>query len=222
MKKVIFFVLILANFMSFGQLLNIPAIGNEILRESRYSEIEGSPYWNSDWKPAVIFDHGGREYTNKLIKYDEYKDQLELNQDGQILLLNSALYPKFRISTVVGSSEAQLTHLFQTGFKVDGYKASQYFEVLFQGSYAFLKKAKVSFIDQTVNSYGTSTRVKKFTKEVKYFLVNSQGLTNEFKLKKKSFLEILGVDRMKAEKYIDENKVKINSEDDIIEVLKNI
>lgn len=222
MKHLIFFVLTFSSFVTFGQLLNIPAIGNEVMRESRYSDIEGSPYWNTDWRSGNIFDQAGKEYPNKLIKYDEFKDQLELNQDGQVLLLNTALYPKFKISIFNGETTTQTIHLFQTGFKVAGYKESQYFEVLFQGAYIFLKKSKVSFIDETVNSYGTSTRIKKFTKDMKYFLVNSQGLSFEFKLKKKSLLDILGVDGMKAEKYINENKVKINTEDDIIEVLKNI
>lgn len=206
----------------FGQLMNIPTIGNEVLRETRYSDVEGSPYLFSEWKTGVIFDNAGREYPNRLIKYDEYKDQLELNQDGSVLLLNSGLYPKFSISFLKEGSDKFFTKVFKTGYKVEGYKPSQYFEVLYEGSSIFLKKAKINYIDETVNSYGTSTRIKRFTTDTRYFIIDSSGTSTEIKLKKSSLLEALKQDRVKAEKYIDGNKVKVKSEQDVIEILSSL
>lgn len=221
-KHFLLAVLLLPSNICFGQLLNIPTIGNEIMRESRYSDIEGSPYLFDAWRAGTIFDNAGREYANRSIKYDAYKDQLELNQEGSVLLLNSGLYPKFLISSTKDGTDAIVFRVFKTGYKIEGYNANQYFEVLFEGANVLLRKIKISFIDQTVNSYGTSTRVKRFTTDVKYFIVNSGGKSSEIKLKKSSLIDALGQEGTKATNYIEQNKLKIKSELDVIEVLRNL
>lgn len=207
---------------TYAQLLNIPTIGNEVIRENRYSDVEGSPYLYNSWRSASIIDNIGKEYQNKSIKYDCYKDVIELNQDGNILVLNSQIYPKFEISFIADENNKIVKRIFKSGYKVNGYKEGAYFEVLYEGLFSFVKKIKIEFVDETVNSYGTSTRIKRFLSSEKYFLIDQAGISKELKLKRSSLLEALGSSSNNALKYINENKIKVKGESDVIEILNHL
>ena len=81
-----------------GQLTNIQGLDNVVIRTKKYEDIKGSAYLYPIWNSGTLTDKNGKVYSNLLLKYDSYKDQVELNQDGQIMEVGALNYPKFTLS----------------------------------------------------------------------------------------------------------------------------
>lgn len=207
---------------AYCQLLNIPAVGNEIMKESKYVDIEGSPYFYGGWKSGSITDKNGKTYEGQLIRYDTYKDVIELNQEGKILALSNLIYVKFDLLFVEENSSTVTHRLFRSGFSVPKYSEKDYFEVVYEGVHTVLKKIKTEFLEDNVSSYGSNRTVKKFVTDQRYFLLTNSGDAKEFKVSKKSFLEALGKDKEAASKFMESSKIKIKSEAEIKLVLMSL
>lgn len=198
-----------------AQIANIPGAGNEVIRTKKYSDVEGSPYLYNDWKAGTITDKDGKIYSNVLLKYDAYKDVLEINQDGSILQLNTQQYPIFSLSFADGSNNKVIKHLFVAGIdQVQGYSPKVYFEILSNAKLRVVKKYDIKFIDEVVSSYGTASAKKRFQRNEKYFVI-ADGVATEFKLNNKSFLTACGKKRSELEKIVEERKIKIKNEADL-------
>lgn len=222
MKSKAFFLFLFIGITSeaISQLSNIPTLSNEVIREKKYTDIVGSAYLYNDWKSGTIVDQSGKIYTNVQIKYDAYKDVVELNQDGKILILNKSIYKKFLLEFVEPGSNTIIKHEFSSNFgEATGNNGSnQYYEVLVDGDIKFVKKYEIRFINEVVNNYGTAAEVKRFQRSEVYYLSFS-GKTSEIKMSSKS---ILSVDFLPSDfkKYLIDNKVKIKNQQDLIIALK--
>jgi len=223
MKSIVFFVMFLisSNF-ALSQLLNIPRLGNEVMRENKYVDYEGSPYLYPSWKPGIITDKTGKTYDNQQLKYNSYKDQVEINQEGNQIVLNSSLYYKFVFILIDENSNKTMHRVFQSGYKIDNYTEKDYFEVLYDGSVKFLKKVKTEFMEENVNSYGSGGQIKRFLTKERYFIINRAGVASELRINKKSLIEAMGDDKESVARYIENNKVKVKSEIDILFILRQL
>jgi hypothetical protein len=56
------------------------------LTDKSYNEIEGSPYYTKDFIKSTIFFRDGN-YSNQLLRYDMFRDEMEFNKEGKILWL---------------------------------------------------------------------------------------------------------------------------------------
>jgi hypothetical protein len=218
------YLLILVLFVSLvsevnSQVSNIPTLSNEVLREKKYTDIEGSAYLYNDWKPGSVIDHSGKSYNNVQIKYDAHKDLVELNQDGKVMILNKSIYKKFVLEFVEGGSNNIVKHEFSSEFKgVEGEKSNQYFEVMLSGDISLIKKYDVKFINEVVNNYGTAAEIKRFQRKEIFYLVYAEK-ASEIKMSTKSILslELLPQD---FKNFLTDKKVKIKNEEDLITTLK--
>lgn len=213
------YVLSIISIGSLGQIANVPGIGSSILHEKKYTAVEGTPFLYLDWQPGSITDNTKKIYVNQLMKYDTYQDELQINQDGKVLALSDVFYTKFEFAFVEKESNASIRRTFQSGYKVPGFSEKNYFEVLYDGNYKFLKKTKTEFVEQNVSSYGRNSNDKKFITRESYYLIDKSGQSFECRLNKKSFLEILGEDKPRAETLMTNNKLKAKSESDFITIL---
>ena len=223
MKKA--FSLIILYFINgplFSQISNIPGFGNELMREKKYVDVEGSPYLYPTWKTGSVTDNTGKVYANQLIMYNSYDDVIEINQDGRTLILNNLFYTKCEFTFVEEVTNVQIHRIFQSGFSVAGYTNKNYFEVLFIGNYKFLKKTKTEYMDQNVSSYGSTSVSKKFITRESYIIIDKSEKSFECRLSKKSLLEALGSDKALAESYIAKTRKKVRSEADFIEILNSL
>lgn len=222
-KRLLFFIIFCFITGSlFSQISNIPGFGNEVIREKKYTDVEGSPYLFPDWKTGSITDHAGKVYPNQLIKYNSYEDVIEINQEGRTLVLNNLLYPKFEFIGMDEVTNLQIHRIFQSGFSVQGYAMANYFEVLFIGNYKFLKKTKTEYMDQNVSSYGSTSVSKRFITKESYIIIDKSEKSFECRLSKKSLLEALGKDKVLAESFIAKTRIKVKSEADFIEILSSL
>jgi len=220
--KSVYVILILSGIITLeakAQLSNIPTLSNEVLREKKYTDIEGSAYLYNDWKPGTIVDQSGKSYNNVQIKYDAHKDVIELNQDGKVMILNKSIYKKFILEFVEQGSNNVIKHEFSSEFgEPSGDKVNQYYEVLAEGNISLIKKYDIKFINEVVNNYGTAAEIKRFQRKEIFYLVYAANIF-EIKMSTKS---ILSLESLPSDfrKYLIANKIKIKNQQELVIALK--
>lgn len=200
---------------SFSQISNVLGLDNNVIRTKKYEDIKGSAYLYTDWSQGALTDKSGKTVSDLLVKYDAYKDQIEVSQDGQIVEIKALNYPQFYLEHTDASSGAKKRHVFSSNYQIPGFDKASYFEQLFAGKTQFLKKYKTVFTENNVSGYGTSGTQKSFQSSVLYFVVYKNE-SHEVKLNKKSFLQVFADQSAKVESYINSNGLKMKSEEDWI------
>ena len=183
-------------------------------------DIEGSPYY-SGWESGSVTDKDGKIYEGNGIRYNTYKDVIEVNRKGKILTLDNSVFVKFELLFVEGDSTKVTRKFFSSGFSIPKYSDKDYFEVLLDGDYKFLKKVKTEFLRDVVSPYG-GRGVRRYLNDQHYFIIDKSGHPHDMTIHEKSFLKALGTDREAAAEYIQFSEIKIKSEVDVINVLKHL
>jgi len=202
-----------------AQLSNIQGIDNVVIRTRKYDDIRGSAYLYPEWSAGTLTDKNGKAYANLQLKYDTYSDRIELNQDGQVLEINSVAYPQFTLSVVQPGSNSVVKHSFSTGYNVPGFSVNSYFDVLKEGGITVLKKFKTSFVEENVSSYGTAEQKKSFQTKALYFIVNEKKNVKETKLNRRSVLEVFPEKAQQIEDFLKKEKLKLKTENDLVKVI---
>lgn len=203
-----------------GQIANVQGMDNVVLRIKRYDDIKGSPYLYPSWTTGTLTDRDGKVYSNLLLKYDTYKDLVEMNQAGQVMEVSAMNYPKFTLMFIEPGSDKVINHSFSTGYGFEGFSKTSYFDLLIEGRISLLKKHKTSFIENNVSGYGTSDSQKSFQSKIVYFVINEGGSSKEIKANKKSVMDVFSGQSSRIEAFLNNNKKKIKSEDDLIEIIR--
>jgi hypothetical protein len=203
-----------------AQLSNIQGLDNVVIRTKKYEDIKGSAYLYTSWNSGTLTDRSGKVYSNLLLKYDSYKDQVELNQEGQVFEVSASMYPKFTLNYVEPTNNKVVKHLFSAAYNVEGFPKFSYFDLLFEGKFTLLRKYKTSFIEENVSGYGTSGAQKSFQSKILYFVINEDGVSKDIKPTKKSILEVFPEQTASIETYAKEQKMKLKSEADLIEIIR--
>ncbi len=121
-------------FFSKAQITNIQGLDNVVIRTKQYEDIKGSAYLYPTWNSGTLTDRSGKVYSNLLLKYDSYKDQVEINQEGKIMEVIAVTYPKFSLSFVESGTNNVIKHTFSSGYNVAGFPSTSYFDLLFDGT----------------------------------------------------------------------------------------
>jgi len=220
LKNALAFLLIISSVnWAKGQLSNVQGLDNVVVRTKKYEDIKGTAYLYPMWNAGTLTDKSGKVYSNLLLKYDTYKDQVEMNQDGQVFEISTVLYPKFTLSFVQPTTNNVIKHVFSAAYAVDGFPKMSYFELLFEGRLTLIKKYKTSFVEENVSGYGTGGVQKSFQSKTIYFVVED-GVTKEIKSNKKSVLEVFPEQSSVIETFLKEKKMKIKSETDLVQIIQ--
>lgn len=219
MRKIVFVavLVVFGNKLGVAQIGNVVNGSNEVLKTTRYTGIEGSPYLFDEWRNGSVESKEGKVVGNLSIKYDSYKDCIEIMKDGVPTTLSNEMYPKFTILT----NEGEL--LFKNGFsEVSDLTDKNYFEVLFEGSVTLLRKYQTKFVEQNVATYGSEGNTKKFENKKRYFFKKADAPAQEIKLNKGGLHKIIGdgENKKKVDAYIKENNLKVSNENSFILALE--
>jgi len=215
---VVFYVMVIG--YSYGQITNIQGLDNVVIRTKKYEDIKGSAYLYPSWAAGTLTDRNGKVYNDLLIKYDSYKDQVELNQEGKIFEVAASMYPKFTLNYVEPTTNNVIKHLFSAAYNIEGFPKTSYFDLLLEGNLILLRKFKTSFIEENVSGYGTSGAQKSFQSKTLYFVVDKDGISKEIKASKKSIFEVFPEQTPSLETFMKEKKIKGKTEADLIEIIK--
>lgn len=187
MKK-LYFLLCLISTCGYGQIGNALGNANEVIREKKYEEVDGSPYLFKSWLTGALIDNEGKVIPDLLIKYDTYKEKIEVNQDGKVMEITTSFYQGFVINEIDENSNEINKHKFIIETNFPGLKNPSFLELLTEGRYELLKKHTTYFLEENLNSYGSTIVVKRFQSKNAYYIKDTDRIV-EVKLSKASILE---------------------------------
>lgn len=173
---------------------------------------EGSAYYFEDWNTegTIYIKDKGRVKIKK-VNINLYDNTLEaIYNENSVFTFNSDNLLKIVINDKV----------FRT-FEVD--KKLKIFELFYNNGISVYRYYSVIYAKGSANPM-LSRKTNKFIKKAKYYLYRDDKLTM-VKMTKKSFAKLLHSDKVSQESilnHIKENKLSINKEDDLVQVLKFI
>lgn len=192
--------------------------GNNVLRETTYTQIEGSPYYFKDWKMGAVTDVSGKVTDKMMLRYDMYRDEVLYLQDGKSYAVAQEYARSFSFVVVNEQTSAIENATFKNGFTIEGYTKKNYFYVIYSGKAHYLKKFKTSYLEETVNNFGTNEQVKRFMQSEQEFFVAHDNTATQIK-NRKEILSLFGTlnDQMKG--YIKSNKLNVKNDNDLAKIL---
>ena len=173
--------------------------------------VEGSPYLPEEFIKGTVFIEGETPYA-AMMRYNAYQDEIQVKSAAGISSL-------FKRDYVWAEIDGQ-------SFRIESYKSRSgttkgYFVELNRGKVRLLKRIEREFKEgqPAVSSYGDDTP-PRFDEEVTYYLAREGSPAEEIRLRKKDVLEFLSSKEM--ESFVKENKLKLKSENEVIQVLTQI
>ena len=223
MKKIIFSIICLFSLQFSAQFnslvdngLGLPsdnAVFNKVKdpatsKNMSYDEIQGSPYFDKSFTPAMMAEN----YDSAPARYNSYDDRIEYRKDDKIFFL--PLENQFE--RVVFTSTNKIFVLLETN---DDYKG--YFLELINGENRLYKKIKTKFIESAPasNTYSTDKPAYFKTLAPFYYIETKNGFIKQPKNQKEFLNSYIGDDKDKILIFFKENKIKFDSEKDLIKLV---
>jgi len=221
MKQIIVLGFLCCAFTVQAQFISGAGAGNNVLRETQYTSVDGSPYYLNDWTSGSIRDKSGRLSENLMVRYDCYRDEVQFLKEGRNLVVEPALVSEFFIFVLDDGTKKVEKRIFKNGFTIEGCTKLNYLQVLYEGKIQFVKRVKVDYIEETVNNFGTNEIVKKFVRtEAEYLILN--GSANKISKGRKDILSYFKNISKEVNSYIKENKLSFKDDAELAIILKKI
>ncbi len=187
-----------------------------IVNNKKYANAEGSKYIFEEFKLAKIEGLTG----SHLIRLDPVDNIIQLKKEDNKILSLSKKY-QYKIMLLDGSGSYE-THRF---INTEGEIGNTFFEKKHTTDrFLLYKKQRIKFLPAkpAKSSYEPEKSAKFVKLEDAYFLMNlidNPGHLVEIPRKKKALLNFFGARSNEISKFIKTQKLKIDSEEDIIKIL---
>jgi hypothetical protein len=194
------------------------SMNKPLLISEQYSKTDGSPYYNEDYLSGKIFDKEGK-VKDVVLKYDTYRDEVELLMDGQVILIAQDIYPKFVIEEVDLELKRVVNKEFSNEYPLPGQKKNKYSQVIFSNEKVkILKAIQTILIQNSETGYGGVVLNDRFDTRLFYYIVDANNHVTEIKLNTNAIISALPAET-ELKQYFKKNKIKIKSEEDLVELL---
>lgn len=202
--------LILFCFASFCGTAQIITTNSKPIDEDRYKDIKGSPYLFENWEDATVFPKNGTAIERVKVNYNTYEKELEAKVDNEYVVLDGTTYPK--VLLLKDSSYFQ--------FNLHSQFKNQYVSVHYEGTAHLFFSVTTSRVNtRTINNVGKTIKLENFAQVSTYYLKNDEQL-QQIKLKKKEILALFP--DKSATKYVKTEGLKLNTTEDVVQLLKYI
>lgn len=206
--RYLFFLALCASFTIKGQdvMINMTNLqGNMVRLEDRYSDIEGSPYLPKDFKEGYV-KIGKQTLYGVFMRFNMYNQRIELEREnGDVIELDTrGIYE-------IGM-DRQRPNVYQMKFTQ---LEEGWYQELVPGLIYKVHKVKMQEAQPEFNSAKLD---KKFVDVSTYYLRKGKELKS-FALRRRDILDLVS-DEEAVKSYVKGNKLKWNSEDDVIQILK--
>lgn len=178
------------------------------------NNIAGTPLLFENWNYGTVWLTTGEKYDSMRLKYDMLNDLL-------YVLINDQEYQfKDDISAfrIIDSATLKVL-LFRNGFPtVSAFDSRSFYQVLYDGKIKFVLKTRKQIVSELTSTPGVKKKV--FNDEKSYYIVTASG--DMKKLRKKNvdaILELLDGHKEELKKMIREQKLKLNKDEEIIQLL---
>lgn len=203
-----------------GQIDNATGTMNNTVRiTGQYKDTEGSPYLIDDYKNGVLYDKDGNTKA-VFLKYDTYKEEVEVFNDGNPLLIDKRLYPRFVIEYIDTKTSQKVRYEFTNEIAIPGMKKDKYVEVITDGEKFKLIKTYTTQLNQSQDQgYGGVVSNNYFENDEDYYIYTVGLDAVPVKLKNKDVLKAIS-DNGKLKAFLKKEKIKIRKEKDMAKVME--
>jgi len=173
-------------------------------------QIEGSPYLDKAFKPALIVKTDQSEIRNMALRYNIYENTMEFKQKETVLFIVDPV----TISKIVFADRIFVYALYRAGGKT----RLSYFQVLNEGKYQLLKKYSTTFKAPELKS---DSPAKFVTQQPEYFLRYKNGMAHSISSRKK-LIKVLQPVSEDIIDFIQREKINVRNETELINTLQFI
>lgn len=174
--------------------------------------VTGTPMLFENWNYGTVWMKTGEKYDSLRLKYDMRSDLL-------LVYLNDMEYQLKDVSSFRITDSATLkVMLYRNGFKtVSSFDPHSFYQVLYDGKTKFVLKTKKQIVEELTSTPGVKKR--SFNDENSYFIVTAAGEMKKLRKKNSDILELLEGHKEELKKMIKEQKLKLNKDEEIIQLL---
>lgn len=184
--------------------------------DNRYEGVEGSPFYMETWLSGSITFQNDEHIENIQLKYNVYEDELIINKSnaGQFYL------PKTEIKSFTlqhGSPQQSYTFIrLQHPKKAT---QSQFYRIIHHGAINLLEYTRVVFEKADFEGgYSNNKRFDEFKKYPAFYYNSATSIPKKVKTNPKAISKLFPNKNGEIKKYIDENGLDCNNEEDLIKI----
>ncbi len=186
--------------------------GKPVLTQ-KYTNIKGSPYLYPDWQKGTVKLSNGKVYKDVNLMLDLVSDEVFFKSPtGDDMLSFVDDVTEFTIT------DGQKTMYFNKGFNpVDEFTKNTFYQVLQKGTIGLLKKTRKVILE--TKAYNSASTDQQFDEQQYYYLLINDKLLRT-KKDKKAILSALPAKKNEVEAYINKEKLKLKTDEDLTAVIK--
>lgn len=182
---------------------------------SGYTNVEGSAFLNDQWAKGMVKMADGRTFKDVLLKYDQVKDELYFKDKKGDTLIFVDPVREFKVEYASGDDAHE--KLFRNGYKnIPNSTENSFFEVVSDGTAQLLKRTTKSIAES--KEYNSTTVVKRFDENVKYYIIVSEKVI-PIKRDKKSILAALTNKQPQLENFMRTNNINLKNDEDLVKLM---
>ena len=218
--KLITLLMVVTAGSALGQIGNTTGTMNEVLKiTGGYKDTDGTPYLIDDYKNGFLYDKEGKAKP-VFLKYDTYKEEVEVFNDGNPLLIDKRLYPRFVIEYIDTKTKRKVHYEFTNEISIPGMEPDKYVQVVVDGDkYKLIKTYSTVLLQSQDQGYGGVVTNNYFDNNEDYFIYQVGLDAVELKrLKNKDILKAISDDGT-IKNWFKEKRVKIRGEADMAEFI---
>jgi hypothetical protein len=194
-----------------AQISNFHTFSGQPLQVKHYDGIDGSPYFNEDWKPGnVLYDN--RTIENIQVRYNAFEDIVEMIFENKPFIPDPKYVLGFDLLMKAGESDFR-NYRFRKGFEAKGITKSEYLAVIYKGKVSLVEKIKTDQVSVPSPVIGKPDE-KKF-ELTNTILLLKNGEAERFKPSRKAILKAFPKLETKLKEYFDSHTINFKDVDDL-------
>jgi len=196
-----------------AQETDVLMLNSKSIDSERYKGVKGTPYIFKDWRSGKLISADADAIEGLTLNYNGKSGGFEVRKDNRFIELN----PKWYIRVVVEGDKGEEPIIFQKNFLPP--LKDKFTRLVYKGNKISVVEDFISKIEiKVINNVGKKEELKRFYSKRSYYLIKDRKPTY-LKLKKKNVLALLG-NTKELETYLKKEKMKLNSEKDLIKLLE--
>jgi hypothetical protein len=173
-------------------------------------QIEGSPYLDKEFKPALIIKTDHSEIRNMALRYNAYENTMEFKQKETVLFIVDPV----TISEIIFEDRTFVYAMY----KAAGKTRLSYFQLLTEGKYQLLKKYNIAFKGPESKS---DTPAQFISQQPAYYLRYKSGMAHLISSRKKMIRALQPISNEMVD-FIQQERINVRNEPELINALKFI
>lgn len=215
------FYLVLPGIIVYSQSDSLLIQNSKPIDDTRYKDVDGSPYYFSDWVIGSVLRSDGKTVENVLLNYNGNSHEMEIKSGNAVHILDRRWHLRVDVSLEQNAKLADEFPVPNLIFQRGAHRelADRYSTILFLGDkYMLIKDYDVGKVQKEFNDVGKNIEIQRFKEQSVYYLKKDGALT-VLKLQRKRVVEAFGEDGRVTE-FIDTQKLDIQDEADLVRLVE--